>query len=139
MVVVEQLTFLLFLKMADEQAKAPYLIEAQRRDAAATLADFLRADLSARPKARSCPRTPKGKGPRSKAGEMRRLDFIKRGAFDGNTSAEWQLRPTLLYLLSEGSGFGRTVRLVVRPKPAASQRSGKVLSRAFSPPSCGAT
>jgi GrpB-like predicted nucleotidyltransferase (UPF0157 family) len=61
MVVVEQLTFLLFLKMADEQAKAPYLSEAPRRDAAATLAYFLRADLSARPKARSCPRTPKGK------------------------------------------------------------------------------
>ena len=34
---VEQLTFLLFLKMADEQAKAPYFSEAQRRDAAATI------------------------------------------------------------------------------------------------------
>ena len=35
--VVEQLTYLLFLKMADEKASAPYLTEAQRRDAAATL------------------------------------------------------------------------------------------------------
>lgn len=34
---VEQLTFLLFLKMADEQAKAPYLSPDKRRDAAATI------------------------------------------------------------------------------------------------------
>ena len=34
---VEQLTFLLFLKMADEQAKAPYLTEEKRRDAASTI------------------------------------------------------------------------------------------------------
>ena len=34
---VEQLTFLLFLKMADEQSKAPYLSEEKRRDAAATI------------------------------------------------------------------------------------------------------
>lgn len=34
---VEQLTFLLFLKMADEQAKAPYLSAEKRRDAAATI------------------------------------------------------------------------------------------------------
>ena len=34
---IEQLTFLLFLKMADEKASASYLTEAQRRDAAATI------------------------------------------------------------------------------------------------------
>jgi type I restriction enzyme M protein len=34
---VEQLTFLLFLKMADEQASAPYLSEEKRRDAASTI------------------------------------------------------------------------------------------------------
>jgi type I restriction enzyme M protein len=34
---VEQLTFLLFLKMADEQATAPYLSAEKRRDAASTL------------------------------------------------------------------------------------------------------
>jgi type I restriction enzyme M protein len=34
---VEQLTFLLFLKMADEQAKAPYVSQEKRRDAAATI------------------------------------------------------------------------------------------------------
>jgi type I restriction enzyme M protein len=34
---VEQLTFLLFLKMADEQAKSPYLSEEKRRDAASTI------------------------------------------------------------------------------------------------------
>ncbi|MBV6501470.1 MAG: putative type I restriction enzymeP M protein [Prosthecobacter sp.] len=34
---VEQLTFLLFLKMADEQAKSPYLSEDKRRDAASTI------------------------------------------------------------------------------------------------------
>ena len=33
---VEQLTFLLFLKMADEQSKSPYLSEDKRRDAAST-------------------------------------------------------------------------------------------------------
>lgn len=34
---VEQLTFLLFLKMADEQSNAPYLAEEKRRDAASTI------------------------------------------------------------------------------------------------------
>jgi type I restriction enzyme M protein len=34
---VEQLTFLLFLKMADEQSRPPYLSEAKRRDAASTI------------------------------------------------------------------------------------------------------
>ena len=34
---VEQLTFLLFLKMADEQSKPPYLSEEKRRDAASTV------------------------------------------------------------------------------------------------------
>lgn len=34
---VEQLTFLLFLKMADKQSRAPYLSEEKRRDAAATI------------------------------------------------------------------------------------------------------
>ncbi len=34
---VEQLTFLLFLKMADEQSKSPYLSEDKRRDAASTI------------------------------------------------------------------------------------------------------
>lgn len=34
---VEQLTFLLFLKMADEQARSPFASEEKRRDAAATI------------------------------------------------------------------------------------------------------
>jgi type I restriction enzyme M protein len=34
---VEQLTFLLFLKMADEQSKSPFLSEDKRRDAASTI------------------------------------------------------------------------------------------------------
>jgi len=33
----EQLTFLLFLKMVDKQAKPPYLSEEKRRDAASTI------------------------------------------------------------------------------------------------------
>src|SRR3970040_1862947 len=39
---VEQLTFLLFLKMADEQARSPFLTEEKRRDAASTIPKGLR-------------------------------------------------------------------------------------------------
>jgi type I restriction enzyme M protein len=40
---VEKLTFLLFLKMAGEQAKPPYLSEAKRRDAASSALESERA------------------------------------------------------------------------------------------------